>query len=148
MTTPRRTFFKSCPVARMDAGEYNCKPASGGEATVRLHVVKGKSSINKSNHTVCPRSFDPFYKVSYYIKWVQTSWTYSSFSPIFSSTLECLNHNYGIKWNTNLQSPFFFCPSSLFCNFVSIRVEAIQLSCDRCKQRKNMRIFIKQIYEA
>ena len=27
--------------------------------------------------TVCPRSSDPFYKVSYYIKWVPTSWTYS-----------------------------------------------------------------------
>ena len=28
-------------------------------------------------HTVCPRSSDPFYIVSYYIKWVTTSWTYS-----------------------------------------------------------------------
>ena len=27
--------------------------------------------------TVCPRSSDPFYIVSYYIKWVATSWTYS-----------------------------------------------------------------------
>ena len=27
--------------------------------------------------TVCPRSSDPFYIVSYYIKWVTTSWTYS-----------------------------------------------------------------------
>ena len=26
--------------------------------------------------TVCPRSSDPFYIVTYYIKWVTTSWTY------------------------------------------------------------------------
>ena len=26
-------------------------------------------------YTVCPRSNDPFYIVSYYIKWVTTSWT-------------------------------------------------------------------------
>ena len=30
--------------------------------------------------TVCPRSSDPFYIVSYYMKWVTTSWTYSSAS--------------------------------------------------------------------
>ena len=27
--------------------------------------------------TVCPRSSDPFYIVTYYIKWVTTSWTQS-----------------------------------------------------------------------
>ena len=27
--------------------------------------------------TVCPRSSDPFYVVTYYIKWVTTSWTHS-----------------------------------------------------------------------
>ena len=38
--------------------------------------------------TVCPRSSDPFYVVSYYIKLVTTSWTYSIFwldEPIFRS---------------------------------------------------------------
>ena len=29
------------------------------------------------NNTVCPGSSDPFYIVSYYIKWVTTSWTHS-----------------------------------------------------------------------
>ena len=29
-------------------------------------------------YTVCPRSSDPFYGGTYYIKWVTTSWTYSS----------------------------------------------------------------------
>ena len=27
--------------------------------------------------TVCPRNSEPFYVVTYYIKWVTTSWTYS-----------------------------------------------------------------------
>ena len=27
--------------------------------------------------TVCPGSSDPFYLVTYFIKWVTTSWTYS-----------------------------------------------------------------------
>ena len=31
-------------------------------------------------HTVCPRSSDPFYIVSYYIKWVTASWTYRNLS--------------------------------------------------------------------
>ena len=31
-----------------------------------------------SDNTVCPRSSDTFYIVSYYIKWVTTSWTHSS----------------------------------------------------------------------
>ena len=30
---------------RGDDGEYTCKPASGGEAKVRLHVVRGKQNI-------------------------------------------------------------------------------------------------------
>ena len=28
--------------------------------------------------TVCPRSSDPFYIVTYHIKWVTSLWTYSS----------------------------------------------------------------------
>ena len=35
--------------------------------------------IYKTLFTVCPRSSDPFYIVSYYIKWVTTSWTDGSF---------------------------------------------------------------------
>ena len=33
-------------------------------------------------HTVCPRSSDPFYIVTNYIKWVTTSWTCSVFIKI------------------------------------------------------------------
>ena len=33
--------------------------------------------------TICPRSSCPFYKVSYYITWVTTSWTYSMLEGIW-----------------------------------------------------------------
>ena len=49
--------------------------------------IKGKDNLGlvllfgtayNLRYTVCPRSSDPFYIVIYYIKWVTTSWTYSS----------------------------------------------------------------------
>ena len=33
-------------------------------------------------HTVCPRSSDPFYIVTYYIKWVTASWAYSCYKSV------------------------------------------------------------------
>ena len=36
--------------------------------------------------TVCPRSLDPLYIVTYYIKWVKTSWTYRNNSKYFQET--------------------------------------------------------------
>jgi len=33
---------------------------------------------------MCPRSSDPFYILSYYIKWVTTSWTHSTLSISYS----------------------------------------------------------------
>ena len=38
-----------------------------------------------NKNTVCPRSNDPFCIVTYYIKWVTTSWTYSTSSSIVKS---------------------------------------------------------------
>ena len=42
---------------------------------------QGENTLIKKNlivnYTVSPRSSDPFYVVSYYIKWVTTSWTHS-----------------------------------------------------------------------
>ena len=32
----------------------------------------------RCTYTVCPRSKDPFYVVTYYIKWITTSWTHST----------------------------------------------------------------------
>ena len=34
------------------------------------------------NYTICPRSSDPIYILSYYIKWVTTSWTQSNISTM------------------------------------------------------------------
>ena len=42
--------------------------------------LKRKSHDGHSVHTVCPRSSDPFYTVTYYIKWVTTSWKDGNFS--------------------------------------------------------------------
>ena len=42
---------------------------------MRRRAVIDRNGQNVS--TVCPRSSDPFYKVTYYIKWVTTSWTES-----------------------------------------------------------------------
>ena len=50
--------------------------------------IKGSihQDILYAMHAVCPRSFDPFNIVSYYIRWAKTSYIYSSES-IFSITL-------------------------------------------------------------
>ena len=47
--------------------------------------------------TVCPRSLDPIYAVTYHTKWENTSWTYSiilAMQRLFSSTFaELLNYS-------------------------------------------------------
>ena len=48
----------------------------------------GKTNIQ---YTVCPRSSDPFYVVTHYIKWVTTSWTYSKKNP--QKTKKCKHLN-------------------------------------------------------
>ena len=40
---------------------------------------------NWTQNTVCPRSSDPFHIVSFCIKWVTTSWTYSNAIVWFTS---------------------------------------------------------------
>ena len=42
----------------------------------RQPVISDSSNNVESVSTVCPGSSDPFYIVSYYIKWDTTSWTY------------------------------------------------------------------------
>ena len=39
-------------------------------------MVTLKFLIGENDITICPRSSDPFYKVTYYIKGVTTSWTH------------------------------------------------------------------------
>ena len=50
-----------------------------------------RSSTNigeESKVTICPRSSDPFYIVSYYIKLVTTSWTYSAIKLLTTEIVE------------------------------------------------------------
>ena len=60
------------------------------------------------DHTVCPRSSGPFYVVTYYIKWVTTSWTYSSFKFLIIKKFQFTYFSYGLK-------TMYFFSSSLIC---------------------------------
>ena len=42
--------------------------------------------LTEKTFTVCLRSSDPFFTVSYYIKRVNTSWAYSSTLSMWSAT--------------------------------------------------------------
>ena len=47
---------------------------------MKILFIGAKQFTNKETdkHTICPRSSDPFYIVTYYMKWVTTSWTHST----------------------------------------------------------------------
>ena len=55
-----------------------------------------------SLYTICPRSSDPFYVVSYYIKWVTTSWTHSTYHIEIMRLLR-----QGFFWYTGTTRPPF-----------------------------------------
>ena len=61
----------------------------------------------KKYYTVCPRSSDPFYIVSYYIKWVTTSWTHSCIF-IHSHTID---KEICMIWCLLIHSVAFYCVS-------------------------------------
>ena len=46
---------------------------------LNLKIWEGRDGkrITEMHNTICPGSSDPFYILTYYIKWVTTSWTYS-----------------------------------------------------------------------
>ena len=59
----------------------------------------GFKQSGEQHGTACPRSSDPFYKVSYCMKWVTTSWTYSTLkiemiinNELFSKTIYCVKN--------------------------------------------------------
>ena len=67
------------------AGTTRCSAPSAGVPVSMLPPLfpaPGDPSLN----TVCPKSSDPFHIVSYYIKWVTTSWTHSIIRKTQSST--------------------------------------------------------------
>ena len=43
--------------------------------------------------TVCSKSLDPLYRVTYLIKYARTSWTYSNSDP--GECMECVNYGQG-----------------------------------------------------
>ena len=46
-------------------------------ADLAYYVIQRNDTNNEYIfHTMCPRSSDPFYIVTYYIIWVTTSWTH------------------------------------------------------------------------
>ena len=62
------------------------------------HAIFAGHEVNsKAERTVCPRRLDPFFKVTYYIKWVKTSCTFCSCLSIYMSSnvilvvVTCLN---------------------------------------------------------
>ena len=58
---------------------------------VNLITLLRVKSKEKYNSTVCPRSLDPFHKVTYYMRRVKTFWTYSSiYFIIFGSNHGCI----------------------------------------------------------
>ena len=52
-------------ISRIFCMNFNCRK-------LRVNCVRLLRNVD-----MCPRSSDPFYIVSYFIKWVTTSWTYS-----------------------------------------------------------------------
>ena len=46
-------------------------------STVENFLHRSLTSIKLLKCTICPGSSDPFYVVTYYIKWVTISWTHS-----------------------------------------------------------------------
>ena len=50
---------------------------------VYIYIKSSQDRCSMQLHTVCPRSSDPFYVVTYYVKWVTTSWTYSIIHDVF-----------------------------------------------------------------
>ena len=50
--------------------------------------------VIQKQHIVCPRSLDLIYKVTYYMKWVKTSWIYSKHGHnIYIYELPYRNHS-------------------------------------------------------
>ena len=59
---------------------------------IKLHLFHNTNFVDKHIIcliifiiTICPRSSDPFHIVTYYMKWVTTSWTYSISKSYFRS---------------------------------------------------------------
>ena len=82
------------------------------------------------DNTVCPRSSDPIYIVSYYIKWVTTSWTHSMYVNIFY----WCQKSRGV-WNIFFQNPPLILLSTE-CAWIAGNRSTIDLQNSGIKPRK------------
>ena len=54
-----------------------CSTQNMSKVRTKASQISKERNIDSSSNFLCPGSSDPFYVVSYYIKWVTTSWTHS-----------------------------------------------------------------------
>jgi len=80
-------------------------------------IISHPTKESKNQVTVCPRSSDPFDIVSYYIKWVTTSWTYRSIKHCMLSE----DSNIFLKhYNMNIYYIYL-----IFCFIFNLQMKAL-----------------------
>ena len=78
----RPIFLHTCAICSELPTNYKYHGIRRGVAlTAQTYPNQGGIQGCRINCTVCPRSSDPFYIVSYYIKCVTTSWTHCRAKP-------------------------------------------------------------------
>ena len=83
-----------------------------------MSIIQCRNTVfNLKTTTVCPGSSDPFYIVSYYVKWATTSWTYSTLR-IVRQPVKIWRSPLGpeSEWETFIQPPSIS-PSDDVTNF-------------------------------
>ena len=60
---------------------YGCNPRTACLKSILQNDLRERIYREKKVFTVYPRSSDPFCVITYYIKWVTTSWTHSMREP-------------------------------------------------------------------
>ena len=80
-----------------------------------MSVIQNDIGLTKHNcewEVVCPRSSDPFYIVTYYIRWVTTSWTQSMDAYVTSMVFDSEKNEHVHRkasllqsWPTGFSSP-------------------------------------------
>ena len=61
--------------------------------------------VHPCNNTICPGSSDPFYIVSYYIKWVTISWTYCTSNNLSFTFISLVLNNCRVNCTSRCTAP-------------------------------------------
>ena len=69
-------FLNTKTLSQVYLALYHMYKTSWTQGTVYCIIIRSAYG-GFPQRTICPRSSDPFYKVNYYIKCVNTSWTHS-----------------------------------------------------------------------